>query len=60
MVYKNKSFCSNSDQCAVRWCEYWIDFDHDTNEAIILLNYKTDQCGFQPIQGSTDADQHKV
>lgn len=46
MVYRDRTFCSQSYECGSKGCQYWVDFDVDTDEAISLANYMHDDCGF--------------
>jgi hypothetical protein len=46
MTYRDRTFCSQSDECASEDCQYWVDFDVETDEAISLANFKKEGCGF--------------
>jgi hypothetical protein len=50
MVYKNRTFCSQSYECDNKDCQYWVDFDVDTDEAISLANFKEPECGFIEVE----------
>lgn len=46
MTYRDRTFCSQSYECGSKDCQYWVDFDVDTDEAISLANFRKDGCGF--------------
>jgi hypothetical protein len=46
MTYKDRTFCSQSYECSNEECQYWVDFEVDTDEAISLANYKNELCGY--------------
>jgi hypothetical protein len=49
MVYRDKTFCSESYECGTKTCQHWVDFDVDTDEAISLARFKADNCGWSPV-----------
>ena len=51
MVYRDRSFCSHSDECDNQECSRWVDFGVDTRGLpISLSDYKTDTCGYIPVE----------
>jgi len=50
MVYRDKAFCSESFRCGTTTCQWWVDFEVDTDgDALSLAKHKRDDCGWSPV-----------
>ena len=50
MVYRDKTFCSESFRCGTETCQWWIDYEVDTKgEALSLAKHKREGCGWSPV-----------
>ena len=50
MVYRDKTFCSESFRCGTETCQWWIDYEVDTEgEALSLAKHKREGCGWSPV-----------
>ena len=50
MVYRDKQFCSESFRCGSKDCQWWVDFEVDTEgEALSLAKRRKDGCGWSPV-----------
>jgi len=47
MVYRDKTFCSESFRCGTKDCQWWVDFEVDTEgEALSLAKHRKPDCGW--------------
>ena len=54
MVYRDKTFCSESFRCGSKDCQWLIDFEVDTEgEALSLAKHRKEGCGW------TDAEEEE-
>lgn len=55
MVYRDRAFCSHSEECGTTECMRWVDFDVETyGLPISLYDFKSDSCGFTPTNKPED------
>ena len=47
MLYRDKTFCSESFRCGSTDCQWWVDFEVDTEgEALSLAKHRKEGCGW--------------
>jgi hypothetical protein len=51
MVYRDKTFCSESFRCGSTDCQWWVDFEVDTDgEALSLSKHRKPDCGWTEVE----------
>lgn len=55
MVYMDKTFCSESFRCGSKDCQWWVDFEVETDgEALSLAKHRREGCGWTKPEEQQD------